>query len=135
MIDDPNCAHPMGPGMGTSELAGLSSSVARTAQSQITPAPAPPPIMMVASDPPKIRPGMTPEELRAYIDGTKQRASRQKPRPSLDKYEDVLRDLVKGKAVMNKVFDDLIAVDPEVLEEFGPDGHRTFNACVKRMFS
>jgi hypothetical protein len=76
---------------------------------------------------------MTAEQLQTYIQGTIKRRSRQKRRPSLDKYRDFLLACVKGKAVMRQVFDDLIVIDPAVLEEFGPDGYRAFNACVKRL--
>lgn len=82
---------------------------------------------------PRIWPGMTPEQTQAYIDDTKRRRSRKKQRPSLDTHRTFLVACVKGNAVMRQVFDDLIAVDPTVREEFGPDGYRTFNACVKRM--
>lgn len=135
MNDDQIRRQMIGPGSGISEHPGQTDSVARMAQPQDALGLTPPPTRIVAPAPPNIRPGMTPDEIRAYIESTKQRASRQKPRPSLAKYEDLLRDLVNGKAVMKQVFDDLIAVDPAVLEEFGPEGHRAFNACVKRMFS
>lgn len=82
---------------------------------------------------PRIRPGMTPEQTQAYIEGTKKHRSRKKPRPSLDKYRDFLVACVAGEAVMRQVFDDLVEIDPAVRDEFGPDGHRAFNACVKRM--
>lgn len=82
---------------------------------------------------PRIWPGMTPEQMQAYIDGTKERRSRKKQRPSLDKRRTFLIACVKGKAVMRQVFDDLIAVDTEVRDEFSADGYRAFNAYVKRM--
>jgi hypothetical protein len=82
---------------------------------------------------PRIWPGMPAEQLQTYIEGTKKRRSRQKPRPSLDKHRDNLLACVKGNAVMKQVFEDLTAADPAVLEEFGPDGYRAFNACVKRL--
>ena len=82
---------------------------------------------------PRIWPGMNPEQLQAYIEGTMKRRSRKKPRPSLDKHRDFLLACVKGKAVMQQVFDDLVAIDPAVRDDFGPDGYRAFNACVKRM--
>jgi hypothetical protein len=76
---------------------------------------------------------MTPEQMQAYIESTMKRRSRKKPRPSLDQYRELLLACVEGKAVMRQVFDDLVAIDPTVGEEFGPDGYRAFNACVKRM--
>ena len=80
-----------------------------------------------------ISPNMTPEELKAYAEGTRARSARAKPRPSLGKYRASLIACVKNGAVMKQVFDDLIATDKDVLDEFGPNGHRAFNACVKRM--
>lgn len=76
--------------------------------------------------------GMTPDERAAYAEGTKKRRSRTKLRPSLDKHADLLKDCLERNAVMAQVFDDLIMFDPAVLAEFGPDGHRAFNAHVKR---
>jgi len=76
---------------------------------------------------------MTPEQMGAYIEETMRRRSRKKQRPSLDKHREFLLACVKGKAVMRQVFDDLVEIDPDVRDEFGPDGHRAFNACVKRM--
>jgi hypothetical protein len=76
---------------------------------------------------------MTAEQVQTYIEGTIKRGSRLMRRPSLDKHRDFLVACVKGKAVMRQVFEDLIAADPAVLEEFGPDGYRAFNACVKRL--
>lgn len=81
---------------------------------------------------PRIWPGMTAEQLQTYIESTIKRRSRQKRRPSLDQHREFLLACVK-KAVMRQVFDDLIAIDPAVLEEFGRDGYRAFNACVKRL--
>ena len=91
-----------------------------------SPGPSSIPPVLISSD-------MTPDEVEKYISGTRSRCSRKKPRPSLEKYRDLLTACVKGKAVMRQVFDDLIAVDAAVRAEFGPDGHRAFNACVKRM--
>ena len=93
------------------------------------PAEAPPP-----AAPTMLSETMTPAQRAAYIASTKVRASRKKPRPSLDKYRELLRECVEGEAVLRRVFDDLTAIDPAVREEFGPDGHRAFSACVKRMF-
>lgn len=84
---------------------------------------------------PPLWPGMTAEERAAYVEGTKKRRSRKKVHPSLDKHRDLLRDCVGGKAVMAQVFDDLIQIDPDVLADFGPDGHRIFNGHVKRELS
>lgn len=83
--------------------------------------------------PKRIWPNMTGEEAKAYAESTKARSERTKPRPSLGKYRSSLIACVENGAVMKQVFDDLIAIDKEVLEEFGPNGHRAFNACVKRM--
>ncbi len=95
----------------------------------------PPPPTTESAKPmrPKIWPGMTPQDRQAYIEGTISRGSRKKVRPSLDQHRDLLIDCVRGRAVMKIVFDDLVAIDPAILEEFKPDGYRAFNACVKRM--
>lgn len=77
---------------------------------------------------------MTKEQRAAYIADTKLRSSRKKLRPSLDKYLELLRECVESKAPLSRVFDDLTAFDPAVVEEFGSNGHRAFSVCVKRMF-
>lgn len=133
MIDNPNRSPSLGPESSTHDHEVLTGLGTRSVQHEVLVGPAPASMDTTVSTPPKMLAGMTPEQTRAYIQSTKERASRKKSRPSLTKYEDFLRDCVKGKAVMRQVFDDLVATDPAVLAEFGPDGHRAFNACVKRM--
>ncbi|MEG3153510.1 hypothetical protein [Sphingomonas sp. RB1R13] len=77
---------------------------------------------------------MTTEQRAAYIAGIKIPTSRKKLRPSLDRYLELLEECVRNNAPLGRVFDDLTALDPAVLEEFGPDGHRKFRACLKRKF-
>ena len=76
---------------------------------------------------------LTPDQKRAYCEGTRQRSSRKKSRPSLVKHRDLIIDCVKGKAVMRVLFDDLCAMDPAVLDDFGAKGHRKFNAAARRL--
>lgn len=76
---------------------------------------------------------MSADQKQAYVESTRRRSSRKKSRPSLERHRDRIIDCVKGKAVMRVVFDDLCAIDPAVREEFGPQGHRKFNAVAKRM--
>ena len=133
MIDNPSRSPSLGLESSTHDHEALTGLGMRSVQHEALVDPAPASLVTTVPTPLKMLAGMTPEQTRAYIQSTKERASRKKPRPSLTKYEDFLRECVKGKAVMRQVFDDLVAADPAVLAEFGPDGHRAFNACVKRM--
>ena len=81
---------------------------------------------------PGIHVGMTKDQLRRYAEDTKQRGSRARPSPSIAKYRKELQDLVELKAVIKVVFKDLIGSDRQVLDEFGEDGYRAFNARLSR---
>ena len=74
---------------------------------------------------------MSPAQKQDYIAGTKTRGSRKKARPSLDRHRDLIVDCVKGQAAMRQVFNDLCAIDPAVVVDFGKNGHRRFAAAAK----
>ena len=137
MNDDPNnrptTGQPAG-GTGTGRPPNNVSAANQSNGQPGGPVSLPPPAASVRRRAARIWPGMTPEERAAYIEGNKTRRSRKKVHPSLDKHRELLEDCVKDGAVMAQLFDDLIEDDPEVLEDFGPDGHRTFNGHVKRHF-
>ncbi len=137
MSDDPSNHPPTGEPAGPigSRLPADNASAASQPHGQNGgPVAMPPPAASVRRKGARIWPGMTPEERAAYVEGNKTRRSRKKVHPSLDKHRELLEDCVKHGAVMAQVFDDLIEDDPEVLDDFGPDGHRTFNGHVKRQF-
>ncbi len=137
MNDDPNnrptTLHPVG-GTGPGRPPDNTSTADQSYGQSRLPILVPPPAASVRRKAARIWPGMTPEERAAYIEGNKARRSRKKVHPSLDKHRELLEDCVNSGAVMAQVFDDLIEDDPEVLDDFGRDGHRTFNGHVKRQF-
>lgn len=79
---------------------------------------------------PKLRPDMTPDEIRAASEALKQATARGRPSPLIDKWRAVIEAMLAGGNTVRAIYDYLAINDDEVVREF--ETYKKFNAKLKR---